>query len=133
MNITLAASQKTLHSYFDLRVDCACLDPAPPTPSPQALKRQRSHDESGDSSVSKRSHVQGTSKSALAEAKSGAEADKGVIDHRKFEKFKKKILKLDPRAEFLIDDNPRIVLHSKCAGVNKQKVPYNTTNFVKHV
>lgn len=108
-------------------------DPGPPPPSPQTLKRQRSWNEEGDPPVPKRLWAQGTSKSALAEAKSRAEADEGVVDGAKFKKFKRKILKLDPYAEFLIDDNPRFILHSKCAEVNKQKAPYNTSNFANHV
>jgi hypothetical protein len=83
--------------------------------------------------VSKKPRVQGTSKSALAEAKSRVEADEGVVDDQKFEKFKKKIHELDPHAQFLVDDNPRFVLHSKCAKVNKQKAAYNTSNFANHV
>ena len=125
--------QRTLHGYFHLSAKHVLYDPTPSPPRPQTLKRQRSQGEEGDLPMSKKSRPQGTSKSALAEAKSRAEADKGVIDHQKFERFKKKILTLDPHAEFLVDNNPRFVLHSKCAEVNKQKAPYNTTNFINHV
>ena len=128
INITPAPPQKTLHSYFRLPAD-----PVPPPPLPQILKRQQSQDEGSDSPPPKKPRVQGTSKSALAEAKYRAEADRGVVDHQKLENFKKKILILDPYAEFLVNNNARFVLHSKCAGVNKQKAPYNTTNFVNHV
>jgi len=132
-NITPAPPQKTLHNYFRLPANHTPDNPAPPPPSPQILKRQRSQDEKGDSPVPRKQRAQGTSKSALFEAKSRAEADRGVVDRQKLEKFKKKILKLDPRAEFLVNNNVRFVLHSKCAGVNKQKAPYNTTNFANHV
>lgn len=133
VNVVPAPSQKTLHSYFQLPTKHVPCDPTPPPPRQRTLKRQQSQDEEGNLSVSKKPRVQGTSKSALAEARSRAEANKGIVDHQKFERFKKKILELDPHAEFLIDDNPRFVRHSKCADVNKQKVPYNTSNFANHV
>ena len=133
VNIVPAPSQKTLHSYFKPSSKHAPHNPPTSPPRPPILKRQRLRDEEGDSPVSKKPRPQGTSKSALAEARSRAEADGGVIDHQKFERFKKKILQLDPHAEFLIDNNPRFVLHSKCAEVNKQKAPYNTSNFANHV
>ena len=133
VDVTPAPPQKTLHSYFRLPSNHAPDGPVPPPSSPQILKRQRSQDDGGDSVASKKPRVQGTAKSTLAEAKYRAEADRGVVDYQKLEKFKKKILKLDPRAEFLVDNNVRFVLHSKCAGVNKQKTAYNTANFVNHV
>lgn len=44
-----------------------------------------------------------------------------------------KIRDLDPNAEFLIDDNPHIVCHSKCAGIVRMKATNNTTAFAKHL
>ena len=107
-------------------------DPTTSPPRSRTLKRQQSQDEEDVETLPKKSRPLGTSKSALAEARLRGEADKGVVDYGKFERFKKKILKLDPHAEFLIDNNPRFVLHSKCAEVNRQKAPYNTSNFVNH-
>jgi hypothetical protein len=130
VDIPPVPSQKTLHGYFHLPAKYAPHNPAAPPSHPQTLKRQQLQH---DLLVAKKSRAQGTSKSALAEAKSRAEADKGVVDDQKFERFKKKIYKLDPHAEFLIDDNPRFVLHSKCARINKQKATYNMSNFAHHV
>ena len=132
VNITSAPSQKTLHGYFHLPMKVGSSNLAAPSIRPQ-IKRQRLQDEEGDPPASKKPRVRGMSKSALAEAKSRAEADKGVFNREKFERFKTKILLLDPHAEFLVDDNPRFVTHSKCAEVNKQKALYNTSNFANHV
>lgn len=61
-------------------------------------------------------------------------ADNGApIDPDKLSRFKSKILKLDPRAEFLIGGDVRLVRHSKCGGVKKQKAPYNISYFADHV
>jgi len=133
VKITSASSQKTLHGYFHLPAKVRSSNLASPSARSQTLKRQRLQNEEGDPPASKKPRAQGTSKSSLAEAKSRAEADKGVFNHKKFERFRGKILLLDPHAEFLIDNNPRFVTHSKCAEVNKQKATYNTYNFANHV
>lgn len=124
-------SQKTLHSFFQ-----------PPTQQPQRhfpirepppsqpLKRRATPTPPVSS---KRPRQHGTSKSAQFEAKSRAAADKGTYDPLRFEKFKAKIVDVDPRAEFLIDGNPRIIRHSKCAGVIHMKATNNTTCFFQHL
>lgn len=134
-NIALppALSQKTLHSFFNLSSKRELHVLVDQPSQPLALKRQRSRDNESVLPVSKKSRPQGTSKSALAEARSRAEADKGIVDDEKFRKFKTKILCLDGYAEFLIDNNPRLVRHSKCGEISKQKASYNTTNFTNHV
>lgn len=73
------------------------------------------------------------SKSALAEARSRAEADEGIVDDKRFQQFKDKILLLDPYAEFRVNNNPRYVRHSKCSEVSKQKAAYNTAYFTNHI
>lgn len=125
--------QKTLDNYFTLSAKRTPHNPIHLPPQPPTLKRRRSKDDAGTSRTSKKSRPQGTSKSALAEAKSRAEADKGIVDEKKFQQFKDKILLLDQYAEFLINNNPRFVRHSKCGEVSKQKATYNTTYFASHV
>ena len=55
------------------------------------------------------------------------------IDPDKFLRFKDKILKLDPHADFLIGSDICAVCHLKCRGVKKRKTSYNTSYFVNHV
>jgi hypothetical protein len=130
----LALSQKTLHGYFQSPQQCQprhSTQTLPPIPS---LKRKPSPTTTEVNTPNpKRPRQQGTSKSAQFEAKSRAAADKGTYDPQKFDKFMLKIRSLDPNAEFLINNNPRIVRHSKCAGAVHMKATNNTTAFTKHL
>lgn len=126
----LPPSQKTLYGFFQSsqqRQPHHSIQASPPT---QPLKRKSAD---VDTPNSKRPRQQGMSKSAQFEAKSRAAADKGTYNPAKFEKFKLKILGLDPRAEFLVDGNPRIICHSKCAGTVHMKATNNITAFAKHL
>jgi len=104
------------------------------SPTQSTLKRKTSLDEKGKPPALKKHKPPGTSKSAQYEAQARAAAENGApIDPDKFSRFKSKILKLDPRAEFLVGGDVRMVRHSKCGGAKKQKSPYNTSYFADHV
>jgi hypothetical protein len=127
-----ALSQKTLHRFFNLSTKRAPQDLTHQPTRPLALKRQRSRDESV-LPVLKKSRPQGTSKSALAEARDRADADMGIVNEDRFQTFKNKILSLDSYAEFRVDNNPRAVRHSKCGEISMQKTPYNISVFTNHL
>ena len=123
------APQKTLHSYF-----LSSEQPHPTQPTlPRSLKRKSPATVIANVDPPKRPRQRGTSKSAQFEAKSRQAADEGRYDSQKFDRFKLKILNLDPNAEFLIDGNPRIVRHSNCAVTVHMKATNNTTAFTKHI
>jgi len=63
----------------------------------------------------------------------GRAAGKGTYDLRRYEKIKSKILNLDPNAEFFVNENPRIVGHSKCAGPIRMKATNNAAAFAMHL
>jgi hypothetical protein len=81
---------------------------------------------SGRSSEPAPNATTGANRSASFEAKSGAVADEGTYDPRTIDKSKLKILNRNPNVESLIDSNPHIVRHSKCAGVVHMKATNNT-------
>lgn len=120
----------TLHAFFGI----PHRSPSVTGPTSSIPKRKASSNEKAILPVSKKHKPLGTSKSAQYEAQARAAVDNGApVDSNKFSQFKSKILKLDPHAEFLIGGDVRMVRHSKCGGVKKQKSPYNTSYFVEHV
>jgi len=121
----------TLHAFFNIPHQST-----PPTTgrAPSTLKHKKSLGEEMKSPPLKKHKPPGTSKSAQYEAQARAAANNGdPIDPDKFSRFKDKILKLDPHADFLIGGDICAVRHSKCGGVKKQKTSYNTSYFVNHV
>ena len=104
------------------------------SPTSSTLKRKKLVDEIAKLLVSKKHKPPGTSKSAQYKARVRAVANNGApVDHDKFSRFRLKILELDSHAKFLVGGDVRMVRHSKCGGVKKQKSPYNTSYFADHV
>ena len=132
MAATTALPKKTLFGYFQSSSEQCQHHPIHPPPPTPPLKQKSSPEEMSISNVKKPRQL-GTSKSSQFEAKSRVAADEGKYDPQKFEKFKSKILILDPNAEFLVDGNPHIVRHSKCFGVVQMKAANNTSGFAKHL
>lgn len=127
-------SQRTLDSFFQSPGQQYQRLPIQKPPPSQPLKRRATPTSPDLDTISpKRLRQHGTSKSSQFEAKSRAAADRGTYDPLQFRKFKTKILEVDPHAEFLIDGNPRIVRHSKCAGTIHMKATNNTSCFFKHL
>lgn len=79
--------------------------------------------------------VIGTSRSAQAARERNKQVMEGifVINNTLLLRFKRKIRLIDPGAEFVIDGNVKVMMHSVCGRPVTMKEPYNTSHFYRHL